>query len=816
MYSLEPRPLIPEWIKQKQMNSYSCVGEYHNLESVAQFVSQLGDMKKDSIVTLFAGSHSIAQLISAPNVIAQRLIVHIAVKNLATPLGEIAFAASSGATIFISTTAAQVQRHSILAFLASANGPVLHFYHSDENEKPQPVLHIELSLFREAIANAKGKTFPEFRSLLMKFGVDAPSSQIFGPTSEKLLVCFAHFIEEDWIDRLNTNGVSLIQIFQVNPLEFSAPPSVKNVELLLPIGFEWSPHYLSVAMALRSNPYPPDISLVRQDSPFHALTPKPLFLEKSGAGIEPSIIAFLSSCIPAQLKLYQSEGSLENSFGSLLADSLDKQSGKVRWLIDDGTSLDMGNSFVHTIISSKEDLNLLVVDKNPRDSSTSAFKNRRDVGLYAMNYGGVFVASICPSYSFSQANRAILEASAHKGPSVVILLSPILSGPQSSAVLDRLAICKRVIDSGVFSLYRWTPSVDGNEPNLQVDSSKAKANFDKFLERESNLSLMVQSSNENNKLTNVETQLERQVLEKAHESYQQLFGNLVKKRLLILYGSDGGNAEGLAKVIGVGAKEKGLFVKTFAADTFVTEDLVREENILFVVSTAGQGEFPSNIRETWKTLATAEFDLSPVKYSVFALGDRHYWPRPEDAHYFAKSGKDLDERIAKLGGQRLTSIGVGDDRDPDGYFTGYNKWAPNFWTSLGVDSEAVATSSVIPSDDAIKAASNYLRGTIAEGLLDETTGALAEYDTKLTKFHGIYQQDDRDIREHRARMGMEKAFSFMIRVRVPGGVATAAQYLAMDEISDKWANSTIKITTRQGASFFLQKLFNSMEYSRVF
>jgi hypothetical protein len=73
----------------------------------------------------------------------------------------------------------------------------------------------------------------------------------------------------------------------------------------------------------------------------------------------------------------------------------------------------------------------------------------------------------------------------------------------------------------------------------------------------------------------------------------------------------------------------------------------------------------------------------------------------------------------------------------------------------------------------------------------------ARRDTKLTKFHGIYQQDDRDLREERAKQGLEKAFSFMIRVRVPGGVSTPEQYLAVDQLADKYANGTIKLTTRQ-------------------
>ena len=77
--------------------------------------------------------------------------------------------------------------------------------------------------------------------------------------------------------------------------------------------------------------------------------------------------------------------------------------------------------------------------------------------------------------------------------------------------------------------------------------------------------------------------------------------------------------------------------------------------------------------------------------------------------------------------------------------------------------------------EVIKEASNYLRGTILEGLADDSTGAIAPDDTQLTKFHGIYQQDDRDLRKERRQQKLERAFYFMIRVRVPGGICTPAQ-----------------------------------------
>ena len=68
------------------------------------------------------------------------------------------------------------------------------------------------------------------------------------------------------------------------------------------------------------------------------------------------------------------------------------------------------------------------------------------------------------------------------------------------------------------------------------------------------------------------------------------------------------------------------------------------------------------------------------------------------------------------------------------------------------------------------------------------------------KFHGSYQQDDRDLRDERQQK-LEPAYSFMIRVRLPGGTATPEQWIAMDDISNNYANQTLKLTTRQTFQF---------------
>jgi sulfite reductase (NADPH) hemoprotein beta-component len=97
----------------------------------------------------------------------------------------------------------------------------------------------------------------------------------------------------------------------------------------------------------------------------------------------------------------------------------------------------------------------------------------------------------------------------------------------------------------------------------------------------------------------------------------------------------------------------------------------------------------------------------------------------------------------------------------------------------------------------IKQASDALRGTIKQGLADEVTGAISEDDKALVKFHGMYLQDDRDRRDERAEKKLERLYSFMIRLRLPGGLLSAEQWLATQDIAGEHTTGVIKITTRQ-------------------
>lgn len=100
-------------------------------------------------------------------------------------------------------------------------------------------------------------------------------------------------------------------------------------------------------------------------------------------------------------------------------------------------------------------------------------------------------------------------------------------------------------------------------------------------------------------------------------------------------------------------------------------------------------------------------------------------------------------------------------------------------------------------NEGIKKNSNYLRGTILEGLADTSTGSLSADDQQLTKFHGIYQQDDRDVRNERRKQKLDKAYTFMARIGLPGGVCTPAQWIVVNDLANFCAFNTIKLTTRQ-------------------
>ncbi|WCJ57909.1 NADPH-dependent assimilatory sulfite reductase hemoprotein subunit [Fontisphaera persica] len=106
----------------------------------------------------------------------------------------------------------------------------------------------------------------------------------------------------------------------------------------------------------------------------------------------------------------------------------------------------------------------------------------------------------------------------------------------------------------------------------------------------------------------------------------------------------------------------------------------------------------------------------------------------------------------------------------------------------------VAEAKVSPNE-LLKAGCPTLAGTLAQTLADEQADHFSEEDAQFLKFHGCYQQDDRDVRKQ------GKKFIMMVRVRMPGGVLKPAQYVAMDRLASEYGNDTLRVTSRQGIQF---------------
>lgn len=461
------------------------------------------------------------------------------------------------------------------------------------------------------------------------------------------------------------------------------------------------------------------------------------------------------------------------------------------WIIgSDNWSYDAGLSTFHAVLkSNNRRLKLLIIDS---DSSINVKQGKKNLGLFAMNYKNAYVSSIAIYSSYTQALTSFIEANNYsKGPSIVLAYLP-----KSNNYLDMLKETKRAVDVGYWPLYRFNPSLEKDEDVFKLDSSFIKRELQDFLDRENKFSLLVaKNSKLEYNLRSYNNKVNKNVNENSKNAFKDLLDKLSGAPITIAYASDGGNATNLANKLNRRAINKGLKVKLLAMDDLTMDELTLETNIALITSTSGQGEFPNGGKTFWENLKNSTLDLANINFAIFGLGDSKYWPRAEDAHYFNKPAQDLYKKISLLGGQFLCDLGLGDDQADDGYNTAYNDWEPKLWESLGVSADNADEPAPITNED-MKINSNFLRGTIAEGLQDESTGAISAVDQQLTKFHGIYMQDDRDIREARKAEGLEPAYSFMVRVRLPGGVSTAEQWLKIDELSDATGNHTFKITTR--------------------
>eukprot|EP00039_Didymoeca_costata_P022402 m.4398 g.4398 ORF g.4398 m.4398 type:complete len:724 (+) comp2976_c0_seq1:2151-4322(+) len=245
-------------------------------------------------------------------------------------------------------------------------------------------------------------------------------------------------------------------------------------------------------------------------------------------------------------------------------------------------------------------------------------------------------------------------------------------------------------------------------------------------------------------------------------------------------------------------------VRCVEANELTLDDMAQVDVVALVMSTAGQGEMAGNAKTFWGEISKASkssVEFTALRFGVFGLGDSHYWGSgtAESAKYFCLPAKELDQKMEALGAHRIINVGLADDQHANGVDGTFVAWEAQFFEELGVravgDEGSLRVVGMI--DDEVKIESNYLRGTMLQSLADTSTGQILPEDTKISKFHGIYQQDNRDIRAQLEESGQERAYSFMVRIGIPGGVCSPEQYLAMSALARSHANGGLKLTTRQ-------------------
>mmetsp|Transcript_92353 Transcript_92353/g.270333 ORF Transcript_92353/g.270333 Transcript_92353/m.270333 type:complete len:950 (+) Transcript_92353:70-2919(+) len=400
--------------------------------------------------------------------------------------------------------------------------------------------------------------------------------------------------------------------------------------------------------------------------------------------------------------------------------------------------------------------------------------------LRAMEYGDAFAAAAELRSSF--ASEVLKGAAAYaEGPAVLLL-----ADPQAVQADDQ------------WTTFSYDPRREAaGQSAFAATGPRIRRELEAFLARESLLTLVAKKS------------MGTAGGEEAEGGDLSQGMADASKTVTILYTSDTGHAEECAKAVARQCRGGGYAssaVRCGTLDSYDVNGLASEPLLVLCVATAGKGEFPGNGRNFWTKLSERSSEmqgsLSSLKYTVFGLGDSHYWGKgtEESKVNFAKPARELDELMESLGAQRFMPLGFGDDQDVDQYHTGFGEWKSQLYSRLGVDKADAAGAGddgPVKSDEVIKTETRQLRGSLKEQLDDIGTGQVPFQDTKMIKFHGSYQQDDRDLREERQKLGLENAFSFMIRVRLPGGYCSAEQWLAMDNIAGSYANGTLKITTRQ-------------------
>jgi len=378
------------------------------------------------------------------------------------------------------------------------------------------------------------------------------------------------------------------------------------------------------------------------------------------------------------------------------------------WMMGgDGWANDIGFGGIDHVVSLGENVNIVVLDtevySNTGGQSSKATplgsvakfaqkgkrRQKKDLAGAFMNYEGVYVASCAVGANYAQCVKAFKEAEAHNGPSLVVCYSPCIEHRAKTGMSHMGLDQKAAVDCGYWPLYRHDPNlIEKGENPFQLDSKTVNGKVFEFLRTQNRYAQLQRSLPEDaarlEKELNQHLMLRHDTMKAKSEQKQiskgvsELVAGLRAPEVYVLYGSETGTAEGVARKFTRAAKDRGCAVKKLT-ELNDCGDLEKMDAATFVifVATCGDGDIPANALDFEKQIqACGESSLSAHRFVLFALGDKGY-PK------FCEAGKVFQKGLIKAGAAHLLDMGIGNQGDEDGWETGYAEWLPKAMDAIG-------------------------------------------------------------------------------------------------------------------------------------
>eukprot|EP00746_Dinoflagellata_sp_MGD_P155297 gnl/MRDRNA2_/MRDRNA2_85296_c0_seq2.p1 gnl/MRDRNA2_/MRDRNA2_85296_c0~~gnl/MRDRNA2_/MRDRNA2_85296_c0_seq2.p1 ORF type:complete len:1850 (-),score=450.28 gnl/MRDRNA2_/MRDRNA2_85296_c0_seq2:164-5713(-) len=417
---------------------------------------------------------------------------------------------------------------------------------------------------------------------------------------------------------------------------------------------------------------------------------------------------------PGILQLLEAQGDVVSDEVMNVKRSSDMFVAPSHWIIGgDGWAYDIGFGGLDHVLASGQNINVLVLDTEGYSNTGAQISKatpmgatmkmaaggnaakKKDLGAIAMMHENCYVASVSLAADVNQTVKAFKEAESYDGPSIIIAYATCVDWGHRMG--DKAMVTQQVqaAESGYWPMYRYNPEAHGKEDKLALELDTKRIDdkiMEKFLANENRFASLLRSKPEHAKAlqdhmvdtNNVRHENRKRtamVDEDLLEYLKKKMGESVTgERVTVLYGSDTGNAENVAKNFQFEMKRRGLKAKCYAFNEIDINDLQDESKILAVVSTAGQGDMPKSAVKFWETTepwlqeAPADF-LKDTKFAVFGMGDSSYVK-------FNESAKAFDSMFERLGAQRIQECGMADDQHPARYDTVLEDWGPDFFDNI--------------------------------------------------------------------------------------------------------------------------------------